>query len=103
AAPAPAPAAGAGDSAIRSRPRTGRERSVKQAEPLKEKEAKSGAQLEAEIAEVERRLAELDAVPGIPAQDADALSRMELSWAEMEHLRARLDALMERWLEAQEE
>ncbi|GBG10417.1 hypothetical protein PAT3040_05149 [Paenibacillus agaridevorans] len=52
---------------------------------------------------MERRLAELDAVPGIPAQDADALSRMELSWAEMEHLRARLDALMERWLEAQEE
>jgi ATP-binding cassette subfamily F protein 3 len=103
AAPAPAPVAGAGDSAIRSRPRTERERSVKQAEPLKEKEAKSGAQLEAEIAEVERRLAELDAVPGIPAQDADALSRMELSWAEMERLRARLDALMERWLEAQEE
>lgn len=59
--------------------------------------------LEAEIEETERRLAELDAELCEVEQDMEAVAQLERIWTESEALRERLDRLIERWMEEQGE
>jgi ATP-binding cassette, subfamily F, member 3 len=63
----------------------------------------AGKKLEEEIEATERRLAELEAELGEPAQDSEAVHRLEKMWAEREDLREQLDRLIERWMEEQGE
>lgn len=68
-----------------------------------ERDDRTGKKLESEIEELERRLSELDALLSALEQDAEAVSQLEKRWTERESLQERLDRLIERWMEEQEE
>lgn len=61
------------------------------------------AKLEAEIEEMERRLAELDAAMNELESGVGAVPQLERNWMEREVLRDHLDRLIERWMEEQSE
>lgn len=94
-------AAIAGETDERSRPRRPEPNRTPRAEVRGERDDRAGEKLEAEIAEAERRLAELDARMEESEPSAEAASELERTWAEREALRERLERLIERWVEVQ--
>lgn len=68
-----------------------------------EKGDRTSKKLESEIEDLERRLSELDALLSELEQDADSVSQLEKHWTERETLQERMDRLIERWMEMQEE
>ncbi|GIO16522.1 ABC transporter ATP-binding protein [Cohnella xylanilytica] len=94
-------AAIAGEADERPGPRRSEPNRAPRAEVRSERDDRAGDKLEAEIAETERQLAELDAKMAEPEPNAEAVSELERTWAEREALRERLERLIERWVEEQ--